>query len=391
MIPLRELLVRKLAWCAALALTSVLASAAAGQEVDWRYDYARARQEAVEKGRPLLIDFGTSAFTCVYCIRLDNGPLRDPAIVQLLNERFIPLKIDAHLNRSLTDFLKIRGFPTLVFASAQGRVLGSHEGYLETPALREHLDRVLALTSAAAPPVREQPRPEPQRPEPDPNATVATPGPGPIVETPRPTPVAGAAPAPSPSPATEVAGVPPLPRLASISSQPTESVQPSQVGAVMSQLSRMLRGTFASQQGAQFLVNLTSKGDAPDLIRIRQAQDLLDQARTDYQQQHFLICLDRCEMLMSSYPDLAEAQEARQLAGEIRKNPEWIKLACDQLGDRLSVMYLNLAETWLTKGEPQQAIFYLERVIQTAPNTRYAETAQVRLAQLQGQPGKVTR
>ncbi len=71
---------------------------------------------------------------------------------------------------------------------------------------------------------------------------------------------------------------------------------------------------------------------------------------------------------------------------EIKGNPEWTKQACDQLGDRLSVLYLALAETWLKKGQPQQAVFYLERVVQTFPNSRHAEAAQARLAQIQGPP-----
>ena len=49
-----------------------------------------------------------------------------------------------------------------------------------------------------------------------------------------------------------------------------------------------------------------------------------------------------------------------------------------------------LADTWLRKGQPQQAVFYLERVVQTFPNSRHAETAQVRLSQIQGAPSRAT-
>ena len=109
-------------------------------------------------------------------------------------------------------------------------------------------------------------------------------------------------------------------------------------------------------------------------------------AREDYRKQQYLACLDRCELLVATYGDMSESMEAGKMAAEIKKNPEWIKLACNQLGDRLSQMYLNLADTWLAKGEPQQAIYYLERVVQAAPNTRHAEVAQIRLSLLQGQP-----
>jgi tetratricopeptide (TPR) repeat protein len=422
---------------------------AAGQEIDWRTDYGRARQEAAEKGRPLLIDFGTS--NCVWCKKLDAGPLRDPAIVHQLNSRFVALKIDASRHSTLADFLKIQSFPTLVFATAQGRVLGSHEGYLEAPALKDQLERVLAATGdlewmqrnfaeaarareqgdftkalGLLKPILEEGKDRPIYPrtvqqvkelehlvkttparvqEPKVAQPTKTPEPIMIATAPRSTPavpiqeqgpVVPPAPPQKPEPinpvkpaqpavATRVAVVPPLPPLPA-ANQPAEPPQASQAVAAMAEFSKMLRGTFTSRRGAQMLITLASRTDSPEQVRVRHAQDLLYQAREDYQKQQYLACLDRCEMLLASYPDLSESLEAMQMAGEIRKNPEWVKLACDQLGDRLSVMYLNLAETWLAKGEPQQAIFYLERVIQTAPNTRFAETAQVRLTQLQGQP-----
>src|SRR5207302_3818202 len=102
--------------------------------------------------------------------------------------------------------------------------------------------------------------------------------------------------------------------------------------------------------------------------------------------QQFLCCLDRCEVLATQYADCPEAAQAGTLAGEIKSNPEWTKKAADQLADRLSLLYLALADAWLKKGQPQQAIFYLERIVQAFPTTRHAEAAQARLAQLRGSP-----
>ena len=50
------------------------------------------------------------------------------------------------------------------------------------------------------------------------------------------------------------------------------------------------------------------------------------------------------------------------------------------------MLYLSLADSWLKKGQPQQAIFYLERVIKMFPGSRQAEAAQVRLTRLRGAP-----
>ena len=91
-------------------------------------------------------------------------------------------------------------------------------------------------------------------------------------------------------------------------------------------------------------------------------------------------------MLAAAFGDLPEGAEAAQLAGEIKNNPERLRQAADMAGEQLGSLYLTLAETCLKKGQPQQAMLWLERVVQTLPNTRQADAAQMRLAQLQGQP-----
>jgi hypothetical protein len=90
-------------------------------------------------------------------------------------------------------------------------------------------------------------------------------------------------------------------------------------------------------------------------------------------------------VLAGSYADLTEGSEAMQLAGEIKNNPEWMRSACDSLTDRLGLLYMSLAETWLRKGQPQQAVAILERVVQQFPGTRQAEAAQIRLSYIKGQ------
>src|SRR4051794_16634069 len=66
---------------------------AVAQDVKWRHDYAAARKEATATGRPLLLDFGTEQ--CVWCKKQDATTLKVPGIVDQLNGRFIPVKIDA--------------------------------------------------------------------------------------------------------------------------------------------------------------------------------------------------------------------------------------------------------------------------------------------------------
>jgi hypothetical protein len=152
----------------------------------------------------------------------------------------------------------------------------------------------------------------------------------------------------------------------------------------------LFAGTKAARDGSQMLVSLASRSSGASTPRAQAARELLAQAREDYDHKEFVRCLDRCETLVTAYADLPEGTEAGKLATEIKSNPDITRQLCEQMGDRMSVLYLTLAEGWLKKGQPQQAVFYLERVVQTFPNSRHAEVAQVRLAQIQGAPVRIT-
>jgi thioredoxin-related protein len=138
---------------AAVVVSFVLiAGAAPAQEVQWRTDYDAARREARDTHRPLVLDFGTAA--CVWCQRLDADTFRDPAVVRSLNEQFIPVKVDGNRHPDLVRALKIQGFPTLVFATPDGRILEAHEGFMDAARFGQQLRLTL---DAAAPPRHQVP------------------------------------------------------------------------------------------------------------------------------------------------------------------------------------------------------------------------------------------
>jgi thioredoxin-related protein len=129
-----------------------LGGRAAAQDVRWRTDYAAARKEASDSGKPLLLDFGTEA--CFYCKKLDATTFRDPKVAKLLNERFVAVKIDAQKEERLATALRIESYPTLLMATADGKVIGRHVGYADAAQLTAFLTRAIPLAPAAliAPP-----------------------------------------------------------------------------------------------------------------------------------------------------------------------------------------------------------------------------------------------
>jgi thioredoxin-like negative regulator of GroEL len=145
-----------------IACLVIFSNRTLAQDANWRHDYAAARKEASETGKPLLMDFGTEA--CVWCRKLDATTFRDPRVVKLLNERFIPVKIDANREIRLTQALAIDSYPTIVLASAEGKILGRHVGYADYSELSTLL--------AKAPP-RQDTKPNSPPPSPQGNAVVA--------------------------------------------------------------------------------------------------------------------------------------------------------------------------------------------------------------------------
>jgi thioredoxin-related protein len=362
-------------WMAVLLLVGWGAPGYA-QEVQWRSDYNAARKEAQEKNLPLMLDFGTD--TCFWCKKLDQTTFHDASVVELLNVHFVPLRINAQKDAPLADALHIQSYPTLVLAAPDGKILGTLEGYMEAPRFQEQLRRVLAGLSNPEWMTRDYQEAAKAIAASDYARAIALLKS--IAEDGKNRPVQVKAGQLLNDLEQQAAG-----RLVH-ARQLDDKGQTSEAITTLSELLRVFAGTQAATEAGQLLTTLAAKPEVKTQIRVRRARELLAQAREDYRTQQYLCCLDRCEVLGASYADLPEGVEAGQLAAEIKNNPEWLQLACETLTEHLGRLYLSLADTWIKKGQPQQAAFCLERVIKTFPGTRQAEAAQVRLANLEGKP-----
>jgi tetratricopeptide (TPR) repeat protein len=342
--------------------------------VSWRADYAKAREEAAEKGRLLVIDLGTEE--CVWCKQLDQLTFREPGLVALLNDRCIPLKIDGQKNQVLVQALRIQKYPTIVFAAPDGRILGYQEGFIEAPALREQLLRAIAVALTPEWMLRDYQDAVAARDKGDHARALSLLRN--LVEDGKDRPVQ--AKARQLVRELEQQAADSLVRIRQFADRgkTAEAIE------AVNQVINAYPGTPAAREGSQLLLTLTSRSDPEDPQRMRRARDLLEQAREDYRLQQFHCCMDRCEVLTTTYADLPEATEAVRLLADIKGNEEWMKQATEQLADRMGVLHLSLADTSLRKGQPQQAVYYLERLVQAFPHSRHAETARERLTQIVG-------
>ncbi len=372
----RRLMIRMAAGCAVLLFISHPSSLLLAQDVDWRSDYNAARKEAAEKGRPIILDFGFEG--CKFCRLLDTTTFRDAQVVKRLNDKFVPLRIDVEKDSALAEKLGLQKFPTVVFASPEGHVLGKIEGYQEPGPFQENLDRVLELVA------------NPEWMKRDYEAAGKAIGSSDyaralallknVVQDGKDRPVQVKARQLLQDLEQQAEGRLARARQLVDKGETTEAID------TVTELVRVFAGTQAATEGGQMLTTLAKKPEIKDGQRARRARELLAEAREDYRTQQYLLCLHRCDVLAAAFSDLPEGAEAAQLAAEIKNNPEHLRQAADVAGEQLGSLYLSLAEACLKKGQPQQAMIWLERVVQTLPNTRQADAAQMRLAQIQGQP-----
>ncbi len=359
-------------WSVALLASLALPSLAAAQEVQWRHDYTAARREAEKKGRPLVLDFGTD--NCHYCVKLDETTFKDPAVARMLNERFIPLKVDANRDRELTQTLQVQLFPTLILAGPDGKILNTIEGYRDAAQFHEALQRALATVANPDWMVRDHAEAVKAAGKGDTARALALlRG---VLEAGKGRPVQAKAETLLRELEQQAAARLAAARQLGDAGKTTEALE------ALNTLTRDFAGTQTARQANELLAALSRNPDARACVRETRAKELLTRAVEDRKQQQFLACLDRCETLIAHYGDLPEAAQAVQLAAEIKDNPEWLQAVCESLSDRLGGLYLAQAETWVRRGQPQQAIACLERLIQRFPGSRQAEAAQNRLTQL---------
>ena len=107
------------------APAAVAAPAAAG--VRWRKDLKTAHAEAARTGKPLMLVFG--AEWCVYCHKLTDETLADPALAARVNARFVPVQLDFDRDAKLAEILEIETLPQAVILSPKADLLGRAAGF----------------------------------------------------------------------------------------------------------------------------------------------------------------------------------------------------------------------------------------------------------------------
>jgi tetratricopeptide (TPR) repeat protein len=346
----------------------------AGSQVRWRTDYNLARREALEKKLPILIDF--YMIPCMYCDMLDSKFFQDPRVAKLINERFIPLKINGkeRPNTELAEKLNIGSFPTLVLAAHNGTVLPpAIVGYRDPAALYDHLLRI--LSSISDPEWMLQGQQQAQKHFQNKEYARAAALLRSIVEDGKTRPVQMTARKMLQELEETGQGYLAQARELLKNRKPDEAIE------IANETLRSFPGLQVARDAGGLLSEIMQSAEVRGQQRTKKAQELLAHAQESYKQKDYFVCLDRCETLVKSYGDLPEAQEAYMISANIKSDPQWLRNAGEVLVERLGDVWLALGENFLRGGQPDQARYYFERVLRAFPGTRQAEFAQIRLGQ----------
>jgi thioredoxin-related protein len=109
----------------AVAGLSLPAVSAAPAGVAWRQDLRQATSDVGRSGRPLLLFFGSPS--CGPCHRMLRETFANAEVAGAVNQRFVPVLINADADPALTSQLGVDAYPTIVIADKSkivGRVTG---------------------------------------------------------------------------------------------------------------------------------------------------------------------------------------------------------------------------------------------------------------------------
>ena len=114
-------------------------------EIGWRPWGEKAFQEAQVADKPVLL--AISAVWCHWCHVMDETSYSDPEVIRLINERYVPIRVDNDERPDVNRRYNMGGWPTTAFLTPDGEIV--HGGtYVPPDAMRTNLAQVADLWSA---------------------------------------------------------------------------------------------------------------------------------------------------------------------------------------------------------------------------------------------------
>jgi uncharacterized protein YyaL (SSP411 family) len=89
--------------------------------VDWWQWGPEALEEAKRTNRPILLSVGYAA--CHWCHVMDHTTFTNEEVAEIINSRFVPIRVDNDRRPDLNTRYNMGGWPTIAFLTPNGDVL----------------------------------------------------------------------------------------------------------------------------------------------------------------------------------------------------------------------------------------------------------------------------
>ncbi|MBC7231321.1 MAG: thioredoxin domain-containing protein [Actinobacteria bacterium] len=111
-------------------------------EIDWMNWGEEAFRRADAEGKPVLLSI--SAVWCHWCHVMDETTYSDPAVIDLVNRLYVPVRVDSDRNPDINRRYNQGGWPTTAFLDGQGNLLAGAT-YIPPETMRAALQRIAEL------------------------------------------------------------------------------------------------------------------------------------------------------------------------------------------------------------------------------------------------------
>jgi len=111
-------------------------------EIQWLEWGKESFDKARIEGKPILLDIKGS--WCHWCHVMDNTSYSDPLIIETLNKKFVPIRVDTDKRPDVNRRYNMGGWPTTAFLDSEGKIITGGT-YIPPEQLREVIRSVLDI------------------------------------------------------------------------------------------------------------------------------------------------------------------------------------------------------------------------------------------------------
>lgn len=111
-----------------------------GKKIEWQEWSGDIFKKAREQKKLVLLDM--EAVWCHWCHVMDEKTYSQPEIISLINEHYIPVKVDQDSRPDLSRRYENYGWPAIILFSSEGKELAKRRGYQEASAMKNLLKKL---------------------------------------------------------------------------------------------------------------------------------------------------------------------------------------------------------------------------------------------------------